>query len=225
MPLPDAFVDLLFADQTLDEMCATIVRPETPSGSWIDALFDARAARDAGDPGRAVALLTGAADEPGLEARSVLWLWGARRALGDAPSPDAADTVLGAVVEVALPDGPELLAAYADGSARYVNRTGAATVWDAPDASSRPLTDAVLEATTAAIGAFGPPGPRTHEPVMEVRLTALTPAGCRQTDCPLPPPAGDPRGPLFGAATALLTFLVDVTLRAQAGGGQTGDGD
>lgn len=64
--------------------------------------------------------------------------------------------LLGAVVEVAVDGGHDVLAAYTDGTARYLNHTGRMVFWDSPTGESEVLIDAFLEEGLAIIGEIGP---------------------------------------------------------------------
>jgi len=72
-------------------------------------------------------------DRPNLETRITLWVWSALRELGEDPDAKAAKEVLGAVLEMPMRGAYDTLAAYQDGSARYLNFSGAAIFWDARD--------------------------------------------------------------------------------------------
>lgn len=61
----------------------------------------------------------------GIESRQVLQAWHFLRAVGVYPSPSEATDVLGAIAEVAVNGGHDVLAAYRDGSVRYLNHAGA----------------------------------------------------------------------------------------------------
>lgn len=126
-------------------------------------------AAEAGRLLRAVTLISS-------EARLRLWAWHNLRALGKYPAPDLARQVLGVVIEVPFEDRADILAAYADGSARYINHQGGMIVWDRLDERITPLVMQVIRETQ-------PVGDRQEErsddPVLpdQVRLTVLTPGG------------------------------------------------
>jgi hypothetical protein len=81
--------------------------------------------------------------------------------------PVPAHELLGVIVEVPLEEGLDVLAAYADGTVRYINQTGKFAVFEgAPDAvaaSAKALVEtakpALRQATLAARGRTPPPGP------------------------------------------------------------------
>lgn len=81
--------------------------------------------------------------------------------------PVPAHELLGVIVEVPLEEGLDVLAAYADGTVRYINQTGKFAVFegsqDAVAASAKALVEtakpALRQATLAARGRKPPPGP------------------------------------------------------------------
>jgi hypothetical protein len=158
----------------------------------------------------AVATLAAIAQMPGLEARHYAQAWHFLRGLGVRPPPQLEKQVLGVVVEVAMNGGVDLLAAYADRSARYYNYSGSGVVWDRPNPSLDPLIDALLDAGRAVVVHIGPwEGPRRPPPAAgQVRLNMLTPAGLCFGEGPFQVLAGDPMGGrLIGAATQLMQGL------------------
>ncbi len=110
------------------------------------------------------------------EARMRLWAWHNLRQLGKYPSTDLARQVLGAVIEVPYEERLDVLAAYADGTARYINHQGGMIVWDRLDETITPLVMNVIR-ETQPIGA--PQEDRNEEnvPPDQVRLSVLTPGG------------------------------------------------
>ncbi len=126
-------------------------------------------AAEAGRLLRAVTLISN-------EARLRLWAWHNLRQLGKYPSPDLARQVLGVVIEVPFEDRLDVLAAYADGTARYINHQGGMIVWDRTDETITPLVLSVIR-EAQPIGA--PMEDRLEEgvPSDQVRLSVLTPGG------------------------------------------------
>jgi hypothetical protein len=108
--------DTLFGDWSIDGWGATEGSAE-PWGSFAAA----RTAISASDAHSAAAALRRIIAMPGLESRHYLQAWHFLRQLGVQPPTDQAKNALGVVLEIALPQGLDLLAAYADGSARYYN--------------------------------------------------------------------------------------------------------
>lgn len=113
---------------------------------------------------------------PGLEARVYLQTWHCLRALGQTPPPDRAKKIQGAVVEVAMDNGLDIVAGYADHSARYYNYSGAGIVWDTSDPEINLLIDRLLAVGQEIIFRIGPwnqPRP-APPPTGSVRINLLT---------------------------------------------------
>jgi hypothetical protein len=225
------FKPFLFADQDLDTLVADIspkggalaeaaahLRAGNPGeaavvlGSAIltapgevtgwHRLLLAAAQRRNGNPAAAVRTLKGvlAAEK---DSRLRLWTFTALRALDATP---AEDGVEGVVLEVEGGHGVETLAAYADGSARYLLPTGARVIWDAPDQRLEKVIAAVI-AGAAAIVPHTAPGKLAGEPGTGMaRMTLLLPSGLRAVEEPLAAviQAEHRLAPLFAPATTLL---------------------
>jgi len=126
-------------------------------------------AAEAGRLLRAVTLISN-------EARMRLWAWHNLRQLGKYPSPDLSRQVLGVVIEVPYGESLDVLAAYADGSARYINHQGGMIVWDRMDET---ITPRVMNVIREAVPIGAPHEDRIDDPIDpdEVRLSVLTPGG------------------------------------------------
>ena len=110
------------------------------------------------------------------EARLRLWAWHSLRLLGKYPSPDLSRQVLGVVIEVPYEDRTDVLAAYADGSARYINHQGGMIVWDRLDEAVTPLVMNVIR-EAQPVGALQEDRPEETVLPEQARLSILTPAG------------------------------------------------
>lgn len=122
--------------------------------------------------------------------------------------------VRGVVVHVPVDGAHDALAAYADGSVRYLNHAGGATVVeDASHAEVRAAADTLLAAGAALVAQIGPwEGDLPVLPDDAARLLVLTPQGPHFGQGPLEVLAADPRGkPVVDAATALLQAVVALT--------------
>ena len=126
-------------------------------------------AAEAGRLLRAVTLISN-------EARMRLWAWHNLRQLGKYPSPDLARQVLGVIIEVPYEERLDILAAYADGTARYINHQGGMIVWDRLDEA---ITPRVMNVIREAQPIGAPQEDRLDDPVPpdEVRMNVLTPGG------------------------------------------------
>jgi hypothetical protein len=147
---------------------------------------------------------------PGLESRHYLQAWDFLRQHGQRPPPEAAKQVLGVVVEVGMPKGLDILAAYADHSARYHNFSGAGAVWERPDGSLDSLIDQLLAAGAKVAARIGPwEKARPAVPgAGEVRLSFLTPSGLHFGQGPMDTLQRDPlAGVVLQAAMPLMRAL------------------
>lgn len=187
------------------------------SGEPWDGFVRARNHLDAGDQDLAVrewSRIAMVADMTDGESRHVLQAWQFLRSVGIVPDASIADQVLGVVVEVTVGDAHDVLAAYADGSVRYLNHAGGATILDEVPGEVVPLVTAVLAAGQALGDQIGPwDEPQLPDlPVGSMRLSMLTRGGPRFGQGPDDVLGGDPMaGPLLAAATELLVAVVDLS--------------
>lgn len=210
---PPSLAHLWYGDVPLPEWRPLASQPE-PSEPW--ASF-ARAQRwaQAGQTREALGVLREITKLPGLESRHYLQAWNAIRELGGAPEPNEAKRLYGVVVEVHLNEGLEVLAAYADHSARYLNYTGNQIIWDAKEGPIRDHIAELLRACGVVLRAIGPwdgkrPGP---PPQGQVRINLLTASGLHFGQGPWEALANDGLGgPPLSAATRLMKALVDQTI-------------
>jgi hypothetical protein len=127
----DPIRQMLFASQSLAEQVKRMRLNGPPNP--LQSAADAYNLLITGRKSEAIAVLRGVLDAPQLETRAILWVWSALRELGEKPDPQFAFEVLGVILERPSVDGYDTLAAYVDGSARYLNFSGKAIFWDAPD--------------------------------------------------------------------------------------------
>jgi hypothetical protein len=202
--------DLLFGDVPL---ASWIAGARSTEGEPWASFRQAESAIQAGRGAEAVDLLEGVAAMEGIEARHTLEAWTALRGLGARPPAAIAKRVYGVVVEVALDRGLDVLAAYADGTARYFNWSGAATIWDAPDARFEPAVGKLLAIGARVAGVIGPWEEPRRRDLAEgfVRLNSLTPTGLHFGEGPMQALSSDAMaGPLIAAATELLQGLTSL---------------
>jgi hypothetical protein len=173
-PPSDPVRETLFGDIPLDGW-----PPGAPDSFPWTAFAAARSHLAEGSPADAIASWREVLAHPGLESRHYLQAWHFLRQHGQPPPTETAKQVLGVVVEVGMPQGLDILAAYADHSARYYNFSGAGVVWERLDGSLDPLIDQLLSAGAKVAARIGPweqarpPAPGAGE----VRLSFLTPSG------------------------------------------------
>jgi hypothetical protein len=128
------FKSLLFADQSLEEVAKIVEMPRPEPANDPFALFAlSLKASQAGNVDEAKKSLQQVLAMPNTEARVRLWAWKGLRDLGERPSAEIANEVHGIVCELNNEEGVGTIAAYADGSIRWIGGKGNVTVWDAPD--------------------------------------------------------------------------------------------
>ncbi|HEY3477221.1 MAG TPA: hypothetical protein VGK56_21575 [Anaerolineales bacterium] len=172
---PVGIRDTLFGDMPMSEWARDNGQNVEPWSSFAQA----RKHLDKRDPNSAITIWKTITGTPGLEARHYLQAWHFLRQHGVNPPLEKAKTVYGVVVEVALKGGADILAAYTDHTARYLNYSGVGVIWEHPDTSLDAEIDALLQAGQAVANVIGPwEGARPPAPQGDnVRLNMLTPSG------------------------------------------------
>src|SRR5450432_999363 len=120
------------------------------------AFSSALACLERNDQHGAIATLQSIVRRSGLESRHYLEAWQGLREMGVSPVPEEAKHVYGVVVDVPMTSGFDTLAAYEDRSARYINFSGAAIIWDAPDSRMDGQVQKLLAAGQALAHLIGP---------------------------------------------------------------------
>ena len=155
------------------------------------------------------------AHDTSLETRTRLQAWTSLRAAGVAIPDELAQRVEGVVVHVPIDDLHDVLAAYADGSVRYLNHNGAASIVEPP--APAPVAEAAARLLAAGAEVVPMIGPweellLPELPVGHARLLMLTPSGPCFGQGPFDVLMADPKaGGLFDAATALLQAVVSLS--------------
>ena len=208
MPQP-SLRDMLFADEPLPE-AARHGAGESAGEPWTHFAAAQQATRE-GDPTTAVGELQKVLGTEGLESRVYLQTWHCLRALGVSPPQETARRIQGVVVEVALDGGLDLVAAYADHSARYLNHAGGGIIWEGDDAGINKVIDALLAVGQGIVDQIGlwdgarPPAP----PTGSVRINMLTFGGLYFGQGEFEALAKDPMGgAAIGTAFALMQALI-----------------
>jgi hypothetical protein len=166
--------EVLFGDEPLEKVAAYAqgLMDEHPWACFTTALQ--RLAE--GDSQGAIAALRKVLQMSGLEVRLYLQAWHCLRTFGQFPPEDLAREIQGVVVEVALERGLDIVAAYVDDSARYINYSGAAIVWDTRDAEIDRMVIELLAVGQSFVDVSDPwDGPRPPAPPTgSVRINLLT---------------------------------------------------
>lgn len=138
----DPIRQMLFASQSLKEQVQRMQLNGQPGS--LQSIADAYSLVVSGKKTEASVVLRSVLTAPQLETRTLLWAWSALRELGEKPEPKLAFEVLGVVLEIPSGGAYDTLAAYIDGSARYLNFSGKAIFWDAPDPKVKELCLAMV---------------------------------------------------------------------------------
>ena len=153
--------------------------------------------------------LRGVIEDPKVETRPKILAANLLRAAGEPLPPKQ---LFGVVVEVAMDEGLDVIAAYEDGSARYINYSGRLIVWDAATAESKHLIDQLLRASQVVVDQIGPWGRGRLNPPKagNVRMSFLVSDGLYFGEGPFNDIAGDPMGgPVINSAAGLMNFLIE----------------
>jgi hypothetical protein len=200
--------DVLFGDLPLSQW----PHEDVPSqGEPWTSFVEARRCLEAGQSAPAIQIFQRILAMPHLESSHYVQTWHFLRQAGVEPEDDTAKKVYGVVVEIDFGKGLDLLVAYPDGRARYYNYSGSAVTWEAPDASLRPLIDAVLRAGKVVADRIGrwrgdrPPAPAKGH----ARISVLTPSGLHFGQGPFDALSRDALGgPVISASVALMQALI-----------------
>jgi hypothetical protein len=201
----------LFGDVPLAEVVRA--HPKMTLAEPWAAFQRARDLRDAGDLEGAKREMRPVLKTPDIETRVFLQAWHTLRELGENPAQDRAKDVLGVVVEVGMPKGLDIVAAYRDHRARYFNYSGAGVLWERRDDSLDGLIDELLQAGSVVANMIPPWNqPKPPEPKKgNVRINLLTPSGIHLGQGPVEALNQDAMGgPILSAAYGLMKRLVEL---------------
>lgn len=179
------FTELLFADQSLDELLGSTSRDDLSLQDDVwKRLADAADCLRHNERSQATELLLNVSRSPNIETRTSLWSWAALRKIGVQPYPDEAEEIKGVVIQVPMDGERDVLAVYADGSVRYVNHSGKIIVWDLSDTRVRDIVHTIL-ARSNDLDFSKPTVLGDHIGNNIVRVTALTLSGNRFSEVSL----------------------------------------
>jgi hypothetical protein len=138
--------------------------------------------------------------------------------LRNAERPVPGKILLGVIVEVGLPDGLDVLAAFSEGGVRYINKTGKLAMFEGvPEIG--PVVQEVLDAAQSVVAHTGPwPGARLAPPkIGNIRITFLVSDGLYFGQGPMTQMQQESMAaPLIQKATVLLQTVVALAGKAQA---------
>lgn len=182
---------------------------ETEAEPWR-SFVAAREAKADGRTDEAITIWTRIANDSSLEARQVLQAWSFLRAHGVAPPEADSGRVLGVVCEVAVGKQHDLLAAYSDGSSRYLNHSGKVVVAEGGPQGAVEAAKALIETAEPlgkVIGLWDQPALPPLSPG-DGRVLLLTPGGFRFGQGPQDALMEDPAASaVLDAATRLMLVL------------------
>lgn len=192
---PNAIYDLLFCD----DLSAFAPKPGATAAPWQSALFAAHA-----DVAEIEALAQDTNAESRVRALAYFWL----RTHGHAV-PNRA--LLGVVVELPLDGGLDVLAAYADGTVRYINHAGRIAVVEPGGLpTAMQVVANLMEKAKPVVDTIGPSDEARRAPPQKpnLRLTFIVSDGLYFGEGPLKVMQVDAlAGPVFQEATKLLLIV------------------
>jgi hypothetical protein len=198
--------ETLFGDMSLEDWLAI-----GNDGEGWELFADAKDHLEAGEKEQAAEDLKKVVLHPALESREYLQAWHLLRQLGVWPHVSRAKTLLGVVVEVGLEEGLDIVAVYADKTARYYNFSGAGVTWGRPDASLDREIDGLLSAAAEVVARIGRSyRPRASAPQAgHARINMLTPSGLHFGEGEFTALAGHRlSGPVLTAASTLVQGMI-----------------
>jgi hypothetical protein len=192
--------ELLFCDNP------SLFQPksETQLSGWLSVLFNSKP--------DAIAIRGLAGDETAeSRVRMLAFNWLRKMQL-----PVPRNELLGAIVEVPLHNGLDVIASYSDGQVRYINHTGKLAVFEPAPLSVAEQSGKLLAASQLAIGHIGPwDRARLPPPAYgKVRMTFLVSDGLYFGEGPMDTMQRDPIGaPVIREAGKLIQSVVDEVLK------------
>jgi hypothetical protein len=117
------------------------------------------------------------------------------------------------IIEVAMNEGLDVLAAFSNCTARYINHTGKLVVWETPnDTTANELITSLFTKSIDVVNQIGPWDKKRLPPPVtgNARMTFLVSDGLYFGEAPIEMLYNDPMaGPVMGNATQLLQFLTE----------------
>ncbi|GAB4011122.1 hypothetical protein GCM10028808_23800 [Spirosoma migulaei] len=126
--------------------------------------------------------------------------------------PVHAKELLGVIIEVAVGDGLDVLAAFKDGTCRYINHTEKLLVWDTQTDKSNQLVSQLFASSMTVVHRIGlwDQGRTSFPTAGMIKLTFLVSDGLYFGLGPFDALQRDPMaGPVIQSAVQLMTYLVD----------------
>lgn len=204
-----ALEPLLLGEVPIDQWPA---EPTPEQGEPWTSFVRARQALAAGRRDEAVAIWREIAEAPGLESRNTLQAWTYLRGAGVVPDLATGKVALGVVVVVSMGRGHDTLAGYRDGTVRYLNHAGGASIIDSPTPAMAAANSELTAAGQQLANLIGPWGEPALPPLpaSATRLIVLTPSGPHFGQASYEDLHADPMArPVLDSAVRLLQLVVD----------------
>jgi hypothetical protein len=127
--------------------------------------------------------------------------------------------LLAVIVEVGLDEGPDVLASFKNGTARYINQTGKILIWESTtDAKANELTKDLFVKSQHIVNQLGPwDKPRRTSPIRgNSRITFLVSDGLYFGEATTDALFSDQlAGPALASAAQLMQYLTETSLKTQ----------
>jgi hypothetical protein len=127
-----------------------------------------------------------------------------------------AGIVLGVIVEVPVDNGFDVLAAYADGRVRYINHTGAMSLFEGVPPEIAASAKAVVDSAANASGHFKPLQGNRTAPTRDLRFTVLAADGLHTAKGSWQEIGSEPKlDQILNNAIRLLQLVIKTTVKGQ----------
>ncbi len=199
-PYTDSSTNLIYHLLFCDSMDLYKNNTQAPYAYPFDILFSATST---------VADLQKIINDNSTESRMKILACNQQLAAGHTP---AKKELLAVIVEVALEEGLDVLAAFKDGTARYINYSGKILVWETQDPNSNQLVQDLFVKSENIIHQIGPwdQPRRPHPTAGDVRITFLVSDGLYFGEAPIDVLFSDElASPALNTATQLLQYLTE----------------
>ncbi len=149
-----AIRETLYTTSSLEPFVTRIKGGPKSEFPWSN-FVEANKALKKNDKATAINLLKQITAAEGLGTRIYLQAWHSLRSLGELPPDPLRGQIQGFIIENHMEQGLDLLAAYADHTARYSNSSGAGLIWDTRDPEIDHLIDNLLQAGQSIMETMG----------------------------------------------------------------------
>ncbi len=149
-----AIRETLYTTASLGPFVNRIKADLKPAFPWSN-FVEANKALKKNDKATAISLLKQITAAAGLGTRIYLQAWHSLRSLGELPPDPLRGQIQGFIIENHMEQGLDLLAAYADHTARYSNSSGAGLIWDTRDPEISHLIDNLLQVGQSIMDTIG----------------------------------------------------------------------